>query len=262
MDSSMSLPHFRDDEPPDYESMRRAGEIAARAHEAIRDHIGPGRDGEALERRAVEVIREAGAEPAFYDYSDGNHAITVSINDELIHAPPDSRTFEVGDLVSVDLGARFEGHYSDTAMTHIVGDAPDSEHFDLIDRVKTGLYAGIQRAVAGNTLRDVGEAIEQASGPFGNVTGWAGHFIGRRLHYQPQVFSTAEQNDNVTLETGMCLAIEPIYTLDSEPETLETSGGAVRTKSGRAGAHFEHTVWVHRDRVEVLTARDDEPDFI
>lgn len=257
----MSLPHYSEVDPPDYKSMKEAGRIAAATHEHLQSILEVGLTTLELDREAESFIREEGAEPAFHDYRDSSHSITVSINDEVIHAPPSpDTTVEEGDVVSIDLGAKYKGHYSDTAMTTIVGEPRDPEHEKLLEHAKSTLYAGILEAVAGNTLKDIGRAIEEKAPPFGNVTGWAGHFIGRKLHLEPQVYNTAEQNDPVLLERGMYLAIEPILTFSSNARTLERPGGAVRTKTGTPGAHFEHTVRVGKERAEILTARSDEPD--
>lgn len=259
----MALPSFRDVPAPDAEAMRHAGRIAARAHERLRSLIEPGASTLQLDRAAEAVLREEGAEPAFRAYGDFDGTISVAINDELIHASPaPDRTLKDGDVVSVDLGARWDGHYSDTAVTYAVGSSDDRTD-ELIRRTESGLRAGIMRAVAGSTLEDVGRALEEASDEFGNVTDWAGHFIGRRLHLAPQVFSRPHLNEHLILEEGMCLAIEPIYTLSADAETTEEfPGGTVRTRTGAVGAHFEHTVRVHDERVEILTARADEPRFL
>ncbi len=260
----MSLPSFRDVPAPDPKAMRKAGCIAARTHERLRSMIEPGASTLELDRAAEAVLREKGAEPAFRAYADFGHTLSVAINDELIHASPaPDRTLEDGDVVSVDLGARWDGHYSDTAVTYTVGSPSDARTEALVRRTRSALRAGIMRAVAGNTLEDVGRALEEGAGEFGNVTGWAGHFIGRRLHLAPQVFSRPHLNEHLILEEGMCLAIEPIYTLSADAETTEESpGGTVRTRTRAIGAHFEHTVRVHEKRVEILTARSDEPRFL
>lgn len=260
----MSLPRFRDVAPPNPEAMRRVGRLAARTHEHLRPLIEPGRSTLELDRTAETFLREEGAEPAFRAYRDYPHTVSVSINDELIHAAPKpDRTLNEGDVVSVDLGARCHGHFSDTAVTYTVGDSPDGKIETLIRRTASGLRAGVMQAVAGNTLEDIGRALEEASGGFGNVTDWAGHFIGRRLHLGPQIFSRPHLNEHLILEAGMCLAIEPIYTLSSDAGTIEESpGGTVRTRSGAVGAHFEHTVRVGENRAEILTARSDESRFL
>lgn len=259
----MPLPWFRDVDSPDPEAMRRAGHIAARTHEHLRSLIEPGRGTLELDRAAETVLREGDAEPALRAYRDYPHAISVSINDELIHVSPEpNRTLSEGDVVSVDLGAHYRGHFSDTAVTYTVGDSPGGKIEPLLRRTASGLRAGIMQAVAGNTLEDIGRALEEASGTFGNVTDWAGHFIGRRLHLGPQIFSRPHLNEHLILEVGMCLAIEPIYTLSTDAGTIEEADGTVRTRSGDVGAHFEHTVRVGEDRAEILTARSDEPRYL
>lgn len=259
----MGMLRYDEFETPDYGAMSEAGRIAALAHDVLEAKLQPGVTAVELDEIAEAVIRDEGAKPAFDEVGDPERTITVSINDELIHAPPSPGTvIDEGDVVSVDLGANYEGHYSDTAVTHIVGTPAEAVHENLLERTKSALYAGLLRATAGNTLVDVGRAIEQKAGDFGTVTGWAGHFIGRRLHLAPQVYNTADQNEPFNLQSGMYLAVEPVLTLSENARTLERAGGAVRTASGAIGAHFEHTVRVGENRAEILTARSSEPETL
>ncbi|MFB6344935.1 MAG: type I methionyl aminopeptidase [bacterium] len=260
----MDLTHVRDSETTDYLSMNEAGRIAAETHEQLASILEVGTSSLELDRVAETFIRDHGAKPAFRAFGDYSRTITVSINDQLIHAPPHaSKVLEAGDVVSIDLGACYKGHYSDTAVTYIVGEAPTAKHEELVNKTRTALYAGIQQAVAGNSLSDVGRAIADHSGPFGNVVEWTGHFIGRQLHLGPKLYNRAHQKNSLILQPGMCVAIEPILTLSSNANTSELSeGGVVSTVSGAPGAHFEHTVRVHEDRAEILTSRTDEPDFL
>lgn len=258
------MPRFDEVEPPDPELMREAGRVAATTHETLQSMLEEGITPVELEEHATRHIRDCGAEPAFLDLEETSHAMTVSVNDRVIHAPPRSEDeIEEGDIVSIDLGARVDGHYSDTAVTRIVGEPRSPKHERLVERTKSALYAGILKATAGNTLRDIGEAIEQEAGEFGNVTNYAGHFIGREIHLEPRVHNTADQNEAFVLERGMFLAVEPVLTLTEDPDVLEQSpGGPVRTRTGAPGAHFEHTVRVGKDRAEILTAREDEPNTL
>lgn len=244
--------------------MKRAGRIGARTHEHLQPMIEPGRTTLELDEAAEQFIRDRNAQPAFREYGDFSHAISVSINDELIHAPPRAdRTIRRGDVVSVDLGAKFRGHYSDTAVTVVAGESDDPRVETLVRRTRSGLYAGVMEAVAGHTLEDIGRALERSADEVGNVTEWAGHFIGRRLHLAPRIYSRPHLNEHYRLRQGRCVAIEPIYTLTPDGRTVEDSpGGIVRTRSGAVGAHFEHTVWVHEDRAEILTARSEEKRFL
>jgi methionyl aminopeptidase len=244
--------------------MEEAGRIAAKTHDHLTSRIEAGRTTDELDDWAEEFIRNEGALPAFHDYEGMSNATTISVNEDLIHSPPSSNeVLEPGDLVSIDLGAKYRGHYSDTARTHIVESALSEDHEELVNRTQSALYAGILSATAGNTLRDVGRAIESRSGSYGLVTGWAGHFIGRELHLAPQVHNVADRNESFQLERGMYLAIEPILTLSEDAGTLRASGErTIRSRSGAFGAHFEHTVRVGRDRVELLTARSDEPEIL
>lgn len=257
----MDLPHFRSRERPNPEAMEEAGRIAAETHDYLKSRIEPGQSTDELNEWAEQCIRSEGAVPAFHDYEDSSNAVTISVNENLIHSPPtSSEVLEPGDLVSIDLGAKYRGHYSDTARTHIVGPASSQDHQDLVNRTRSALYAGILRSTAGNTLRDIGEAIESRAGSYGVVTGWAGHFIGRELHLAPQVHNMADHNESLQLERGMYLAIEPILTLSEDAGTLRASGErTIRSRTGAPGAHFEHTIRVGRDRAEILTARSDEP---
>lgn len=259
----MSLTSYRDVPPPEYDPMRRAGRIAARTHEYLEEVLVPGVTAAELDREAERFVLEAGGTPVLGEIDPGSRAVSVAVNDELIHATPDKGTVvSSGDLVSLDLVVRFEGHYADTAVTHAVGEGEEG-HVELIDATKSALRAGLMEATAGATIKDVARAIEERAGTFGNVTRWSGHFIGRELHLGPEVPNEASRCENQPLESGMCLAVEPILTANRPAETVEEGeGGTVRTLDGSPGAHFEHTVWVREECVEVLTARSDEPRVI
>lgn len=254
----MGLTHHRELEPPEYDSMRRAGRLAARTQEYLRDLMEPGVTGAELDRAAEQFILEGDGTPVLGQYDPGARAVSVAINDDLIHTTPDDTVVREGDLVSLDLVVRCDGHYADTAVTHSVGETED-RYRELIDATRAALRAGIMAATAGATIRDVARAVEERSRSFGNVTRWAGHFIGRALHLGPEIPNKAARCKNQPLESGMCLAIEPIFTEESPARTVEEGeGGTVRTVDGSRGAHFEHTIWVRDGCVEVLTARSHE----
>lgn len=255
----MGLTHHEELSPPEYDPMRRAGRLAARTQEYLRDLLEPGVTAAELDRAAEQFILENGGVPVIGELDPGTRAVSVSINDHLIHTTPRSSTVvEDGDLVSLDLVVHCDGHYADTAVTHGVGDLAERPS-ELLETTESALRAGIMEATAGATIRDVARAVEEHSHTFGNVTRWAGHFIGRELHLAPEVPNVASDCEHQSLQAGMCLAIEPIFTLESPALTVEEGeGGTVRTIEGDPGAHFEHTVWVRRDCVEVLTARAEE----
>ncbi len=259
----MSLPHWDEFEPPVDESMREAGRIAAATLEYLRDLVTPGINTVELNRLADEFIREHGAQPAFHDHEDSSRAITVSVNEELLHSPPEPATeLETGDLVSIDLGVKYATHYADTALTLIVGDSGSATGEKLVNQAKTAMYAGILQATAGNTLKDIGRAIEAESREYGNVTDWAGHFIGRALHLAPQVHNTAGQNESYQLVRGMYLTIEPVLMLSESGTTIRRANGAIQAADRVSGAHFEHTIRVGKNRAEIITARTEERDYL
>ncbi len=236
--------------------MRRSGRIVRQVLEAARDAVAPGRSTMDLERVAERKIRDLGAKPAFKGYYDYPCVLCASVNNEIVHGiPSEKRVLKEGDIVSLDCGVVLDGYYGDAAITVPVGDGITPELQKLLSVTQESLSQGIEAARVGNTIGDVGAAVQklvEASG-FSVVRDFVGHGIGTRLHEDPQVPNYGTPGHGPKLRDGMVLAIEPMVNM-GRPETrlLEDKWTAV-TEDGSYSAHFEHCIAVTKNGPVILT---------
>jgi methionyl aminopeptidase len=238
------------------EKMRRSGRIVRQVLEAAREAVAPGRSTMDLERVAERKIRDLGAKPAFKGYYDYPCVLCASVNNEIVHGiPSERRVLKEGDIVSLDCGVVLDGYYGDAAITVPVGDGITPELRKLLSVTQESLSQGIEAALVGNTIGDVGAAVQklvEASG-FSVVRDFVGHGIGTRLHEDPQVPNYGTPGHGPKLRDGMVLAIEPMVNM-GRPETrlLEDKWTAV-TEDGSYSAHFEHCIAVTKNGPVILT---------
>ena len=238
------------------EKMRRSGRIVRQVLEAAREAVAPGRSTMDLERVAERKIRDLGAKPAFKGYYDYPCVLCASVNNEIVHGiPSERRVLKEGDIVSLDCGVVLDGYYGDAAITVPVGDGITPELQKLLSVTQESLSQGIKAARVGNTIGDVGAAVQQlveASG-FSVVRDFVGHGIGTRLHEDPQVPNYGTPGHGPKLRDGMVIAIEPMVNMGG-PETrlLEDKWTAV-TEDGSYSAHFEHCIAVTKNGPVILT---------
>jgi len=235
--------------------MRRSGHIVRQVLEATREAVAPGRSTMDLERVAERKIRDLGAKPAFKGYYDYPCVLCTSINNEIVHGiPSEERLLKPGDIVSLDCGVVLDGYYGDAAITVPVGElGPELQK--LLDVTRESLEQGIEAARVGNTVGDVGAAVQgvvEANG-FSVVREFVGHGIGTKLHEDPQVPNFGKPGYGPKLRDGMVLAIEPMVNM-GRPETrlLDDKWTAV-TQDGSYSAHFEHCIAVTRNGPVILT---------
>ncbi|ABF40250.1 methionine aminopeptidase, type I [Candidatus Koribacter versatilis Ellin345] len=238
------------------EKMRRSGRIVRQVLETVRALVAPGVSTMDLERAAEKKIRELGAKPAFKGYYDYPCVLCTSVNDEIVHGiPSEKRVLKTGDIVSIDTGVVLDGYYGDSAITVPVGEAITSELQKLLTITEQSLYKAIDAVKVGNTLGDIGSAVQQhveAAG-FSVVREFVGHGIGTRLHEDPQVPNFGAAGAGSRLREGMVLAIEPMVNVGKPAtRTLDDHWTAV-TADGSFSAHFEHCVAVTRDGPVILT---------
>ena len=239
--------------------MREAGAVLADILDVLHAELQPGVTTGELDEIAARMIRDAGAVPSFLGY--GSHppfpgVICASINDEVVHGIPSRhRQLAEGDLVSIDIGCIVDGWHADCARTWSVGTVPEPTR-ELIETTRRGMEAGIAAAVPGNRLGDVGFAIESVARErgYGVVRPFVGHGIGRAMHEDPQVPNYGRPGTGLLIESGMCFAIEPMFTLGGDDVTVDDDGWTVRTVDGALAAHFENTIAVTDDGPRVLTA--------
>jgi methionyl aminopeptidase len=237
------------------EKMRRAGRIVRQVLETVKAAVAPGVSTMDLERIAEKAIRDAGAKPAFKGYYDYPCVLCTSVNHEVVHGiPSEARVLKAGDIVSIDCGVVLDGYYGDSAITvPLEGVAPET--LKLLEVTEQSLYKAIEQAQVGNTLGDLGAAVQEyveAHG-FSVVREFVGHGIGTRLHEDPQVPNYGTRGHGAKLREGMVLAIEPMVNAGGPAvRTLEDKWTAV-TADGRPSAHFEHTVAITKDGPVILT---------
>lgn len=240
--------------------MRRASRIVADALDAVSEAVRPGITTGELDDIAYDVVKKAGAKPSFKGYSIQRGippfpaTICASVNEELVHGIPGKRVLRDGDIISVDMGAIWEGYHGDAAITLPVGDVP-AETRTLLDVTQKALFAGIAAARGGNRLGDVSYAVQSVieAGGFAVVMGYGGHGIGRKLHEDPHVSNSGEPGKGVLLQPGMTLALEPMANLGTAATRIQRDRWTVVTADGRLCAHFEHSICITAGAPEILT---------
>ncbi len=237
------------------EKMRRAGEIVREVLHAVRAMVKPGVTTLELENVAETMIAEAGAKPAFKGYHGFPCVLCTSLNDQVVHGIPSSKTvLREGDILSVDCGAVIDGYYGDSAITIPVGKvAPTTQR--LLDVTQQSLVRAIETVRPGAMLGDVGAAVQEmveAEG-FSVVKEFVGHGIGTHMHEDPQIPNFGQRGRGVRLREGMVLAIEPMVNAGSDAVRVLKDGWTAVTEDGSLSAHFEHTVAVTKDGAAILT---------
>ena len=235
--------------------MREACRISAGALKLIGQAIEPGVTTAELDRMAEKYIRSEGAIPNFKNYHGYPATACISINNEVIHGiPTEKRKLKAGDIVSVDLGAMFNGYHGDNAATFACGDvSPEAKR--LMDTTKESLYEGIKMARAGGRIGDISFAIQsyvEARG-YSVVREYVGHGVGTSLHEAPEVPNFGSAGRGIQLMPGMTLAIEPMINLGRPDVKVLPDGWTVITKDGSLSAHFEHTVAITSDGPQIMT---------
>lgn len=241
------------------ERMARAGQLVAEVLDRLETEIRPGVSTAQLDALAEEMIRSAGAVPSFIGVPGRlgpfRHSLCISIDDEVVHGVPGARRIRDGQLVSIDAGAIVEGWHGDSARTFVVGEVPEPAR-RLVDATREAMYAGIAACRPGNHLADIAVAVEDIAiqHGYGVVRTFVGHGIGSEMHEEPQVPNYRTGNRGRRLEPGLCLAIEPMFTLGGHEVRVRDDGWTVATADGSLAAHWEHTLAVTEDGPRVLTA--------
>jgi methionyl aminopeptidase len=241
------------------DKMAVAGALVARVLDRMAAEIKAGVTTLALDAIAEEMIRAEGAVPSFIGVpgrlAPFRHSLCVSIDEEIVHGVPGPRRLRDGQLVSIDAGAIVDGWHGDAARTFIVG-AVAPEVRALVETTERAMYAGIAAAQPGNHLSDISGAIEdiaRAAG-YGVVRAFVGHGIGTEMHEEPQVTNYRTGAKGRRIEPGLCLAIEPMFTLGGHEVGIRDDGWTVITADGSVAAHWEHTIAVTAAGPRILTA--------
>ena len=245
--------HYRTDK--EIELLRKAALLVGKTLGEVGKHIRPGIRTIELDRIAEEYIRDNGAIPAFKGYGGFPGSLCISVNDAVVHGIPGNYELKDGDIVSVDCGTILDGYVGDSAYTFTVGEV--SEEIKLfLQRSKESLYKGIEQAVAGNRIGDIGYAIQSYVEQFGYGVGreLVGHGVGRKLHEDPQVPNYGKRGTGTKLSEGIVIAIEPMVTFGKRDIIQERDGWTIKTKDRMPAAHFEHDVAIRNGKAEILSS--------
>lgn len=240
--------------PEEIEIMREAGRIVALTHQELSKHIVPGITTKELDAIAEDFILKQGAIPSFKGYNGFRGSVCASVNNELVHGIPGDRILNEGDIISIDIGAKYNGYHGDSAWTYAVGEI-DEDSKRLLEVTEESLYQGLKEAKPGERLTNISHAIQkyvEANG-FSVVREYVGHGVGKDLHEDPDIPHYGPPNKGPRLKPGMVLAIEPMVNAGSRYVKTLPDNWTVVTVDGKMCAHFEHTIAITETGFEILT---------
>ena len=236
------------------EMISKSCQIVADTIDMIAEFVVPGSLVSDLDKKAENYIKSRGARPAFKGYMGFPSTLCVSIEDAVVHGIPDEIELEEGQIVGIDCGAELNGFYGDHAKTFAVGNISEDKK-KLMTITEESLYKGIEKANPGNTVGDIGYAVQThaESNGYSVVRELVGHGIGENLHEEPQVPNYGFPNQGYKLHAGMCIAIEPMINLGDKEIYTSKDGWTILTVDGKASAHFEHTIAILEDGPRILS---------
>ncbi|MFA8299435.1 MAG: type I methionyl aminopeptidase [Hyphomicrobiales bacterium] len=236
------------------ELLRESALLVGKTLAEVARNIKPGVTTKELDTIAESFIRDHNAEPGFKGYGGFPGTLCMSVNDEVVHGIPGDRIIVNGDIVSIDCGVLKNGFYGDSAYTFPVGEV-DERILNLLSRTKKSLYLGIEQAVVGRRIGDIGFAIQSyvESFGYGVVRDLVGHGLGRSLHEDPQVPNYGKKGTGIKLQDGMVLAIEPMINLKSRKVIQDSDGWTYRTADKMPSAHYEHDVVIREGKADILS---------
>ena len=208
-----------------------------------------------LDKKAEEYIRDNGGIPSFKGYEGFPASLCISVNEAVVHGIPSDYEIKDGDVVSIDCGVYMNGFHGDAAYTFAVGDV-EEDIMDLLRATNKGLYLGIEQAVAGNRIGDIGFAIQNYTEKqlgYGVVREMVGHGVGRDLHEKPEVPNYGKRGRGVILKENMTIAIEPMINLGTKSIKVLRDGWTIVTRDGKPSAHFEHSLVVKKGKADLLS---------
>ena len=229
-------------------------QIVADTIDMLSELVVPGALISELDKKAENFITSQGARPAFKGYMGFPSTLCISIEDAVVHGIPGDIKLKEGQIVGIDCGAELNGYYGDHAKTFSVGKI-SREKKELMKITEESLYKGIEKAVPGNFVGDIGYAIQThaESNGFSVVRELVGHGIGENLHEEPQVPNYGTPSQGYKLHAGMCIAIEPMINLGGREIYTAKDGWTILTADGKASAHFEHTIAILDDGPKILS---------
>ena len=235
--------------------IRNSSLLVAKTHAEIAGLIKPGITTLALDKIAEEFIRDNGGAPAFKGYGGFPNTLCMSPNDQVVHGIPNDRVLEDGEILSVDCGVVMNGYFGDSAFTYEVGEV-DTETKQLLKVTKESLYKGIEMAVSGNRIGDIGYAVQKHAESFGYgvVRELVGHGVGKNLHESPEVPNYGRRGRGAKLQEGLVIAIEPMINMGTRKIMQHNDGWTITTIDNKPSAHFEHTIVVRKGKAEILSS--------
>lgn len=236
------------------ELLREANEIVGKTLGEVAKWVAPGVTTLKLDQIAEEFIRSQGARPGFLGLYGFPNSLCISVNENVVHGIPSNYALREGDIVSVDCGAVKNGFNGDSTYTFCVGEvSPEVER--LLRTTKESLYVGIEKAIPGNRIGDIGHAIQEYCEKRGYsvVRELTGHGVGRKLHESPDVPNYGRRGIGPLIQNGMTIAIEPMINMGSKNIVQERDGWTCRTKDRKPSAHFEHSIAIHNGKPDILS---------
>ena len=242
------------------ELMRAANLLVGDTLAEIAKMIKPGVTTAQMNSVAEEYIRDHGAVPTFLGFPNPYGgpfpaSICTSVNDVVVHGVPNDTPLEEGDIVSVDCGTLLNGFNGDSCYTFCVGEVAD-EVKALLQRTKEALYKGIEAALPGKRIGDIGASVQEhcTSAGYGVVKEFVGHGIGKEMHEDPHVPNYGRRGNGPMIKNGLCIAIEPMITLGDPSVYMMPDRWTIKTRDGKVAAHFEHTIAVHNGKFDILSS--------
>ena len=240
------------------ELLREANLVVARTLGEVAKWVAPGITTRRLNQIADEYIRSEGCVPGFLGLYGFPGSVCISLNENIVHGIPSSYALEEGDIVSVDCGAVTPAGYNgDSTYTFCVGEVSE-EVKQLLRTTKEALYVGIEKAVPGNRIGDIGHAVQDycEKRGYGVVREFVGHGVGKRLHEAPEVPNYGRKGTGPLIKNGMTIAIEPMINMGSKNIFQEADGWTCRTRDRKPSAHFEHSIAIHHGKPDIMSSFD------
>ena len=235
--------------------VRKSSLLVAKTHAEIARHIKPGISSLELDLLAEEFIRDNGGVPAFKGYNGFPCTLCVSPNEQVVHGIPNKDILYDGTILSVDCGVIMNEYYGDSAYTYEIGDV-DKHISELLKVTKESLYKGIEKAIVGNRIGDISNAVQvhAEANNYGVVRELVGHGIGKQLHESPEVPNYGRRGSGIKLKKGLVIAIEPMINMGKRDIMQHEDGWTITTIDKKPSAHFEHTIVVREGEAEILSS--------
>ncbi|MCS5664011.1 MAG: type I methionyl aminopeptidase [Flavobacteriales bacterium] len=239
------------------ELIKESSLLVAKTHAEVAKLIQPGVTTLELDKVAEEFIRDHGGIPGFKGYSGFPNTLCVSPDEQVVHGIPNTTPLESGTILSLDCGVKKNGFFGDSAFTYEVGEVARDVK-DLLKVTRESLYKGIEAAVAGNRIGDIGYAVQNHAERNGYtvVRELVGHGVGANLHESPEVPNYGKRGRGVKLQEGLVIAIEPMINMGVKEIIQLNDGWTIKTADLKPSAHFEHTVVVRKGKAEILSSFD------